>query len=298
MRLLLSVLLLATLPMAAFSDIRIQRDIAYLTPDRAEKLDAYLPSSARFPGPHPAVLLIHGGGWRGGGKADARERNIAQTLASHGYAVFSIDYLLNVHERDPATQKPRLTRVAWPTNFHDCKSALRFIRAESARFGVDPRRIGVMGGSAGGHLALLVGATANDAQMNRHGLYTDQANDVACILNFYGDYDIRGRAVSPFAGATPQQTAVNETAASPITYLDAHTPPTFITHGTADKTVSVERSRLLAKHLRGLGVEHVYVELPGAPHSYHLQPKEKDLRPAVLDFLSKHLGAPAQKSSS
>ena len=271
--------------------VTLLTDLDYLGPDRAEKLDAYLPDADRFPGPRPAVLLIHGGGWRICDKADARERNIGQNLAAHGYAVFSINYLLNVGEKDPATGRLKLSRLAWPQNLHDCKSALRWIRAHAARFNIDPARIATMGGSAGGHLAMLVGATANHAEINRHGLYTDQSNAVACILNFYGDYDIRGRRVSPFAGATPAETAANEDAASPVTYIDAHTPPMFITHGTADTTIPVERSRLLAEHLRTLGVDYWYVEIGNAPHTYHLELEQMDLRPVVLSFLAKHLGA-------
>ncbi|EIQ01799.1 esterase/lipase [Opitutaceae bacterium TAV1] len=271
----------------------IESDISYLGPDRAEKLDAWLPSADAFPGPHPAVLLIHGGGWRGGDKAAAREKNIGNTLASHGYAVFSINYLLNVGENDPATGKLKLTRLAWPQNLYDCKTALRFMRANAARFNIAPDRIAVMGGSAGGHLALLVGATARHEEFNRHGLYTDQSNAVSAIIDFYGDYDIRGRRVSPFAGATPEETAANETAASPITWIDKNTPPVLIAHGSADKTVSVERSRLLAEHLRKLGLDYWYVEVGGAPHTFHLQPKQMDLRPTVLAFLEKHLGKPA-----
>ncbi len=272
------------------TQVRVESDIPYLDPDRAEKLDVYLPQET-FARPVPAVLLIHGGGWRIKDKADARERNIGQNLAAHGYAVFSINYLLNIEKKDPATGQIHLTRLAWPQNFYDCKSALRYIRAESARFGVDPARIAVMGGSAGGNLAMLVGATANHAGINRHGLYTDQSNAVSCILNFYGDYDIRGRKVlqiSPFAGATAEETAANEKSASPVTYLDTKTPPVFIAHGTADQVVSVERSRLLAEHLRTLGVDYWYIEIAGAPHVFHLQPEQMDLRPVVLTFLEKH----------
>jgi acetyl esterase/lipase len=270
---------------------RIERDIPFLGPGRAEKLDVYLPPET-FARPVPAVLLIHGGGWRIGDKAGPRERNIGQTLAAHGYAVFSINYLLNQGKKDPDTGKLRLTRVAWPQNFHDCKSGLRFIRAEATRFGVAPDRIAVMGGSAGGHLAMLVGATAWRGEINRHGLYPEQSNDVACILDFYGDFDIRGRRVSPFAGASPEETAGNEEAASPVVYFDARTPPMFITHGTADTIVPVERSRALARHLEKAGLDYWYVEIAGAPHSFDLQPEQMDLRPVVLAFLAKHLGVP------
>ncbi len=272
----------------AASGVTVHSDVAYLPPDRAEKLDAYLPP-ATFARPLPAVLLIHGGGWRISDKAADRERNIATTLAAHGYAVFSINYLLNIGETN-ADGRLKLTRLGWPQNLFDCKTALRFIRAASARYSVDPDRIATMGGSAGGHLSLLLGATAHHDEFNRHGLYREQRNDVACILNFYGDYDIRGRKVSPFEGATPDETAANETAASPVTHFDASTPPMFITHGTADSIIPVERSRLLARELETRGLDYWYVEIAGAPHSYHLEPSQMDLRPSVLAFLKKHLG--------
>lgn len=262
------------------------KDIPYLGPNREEKLDIYLPDES-FLRPLPAILLIHGGGWRGGDKADARERNIAGTLASHGYAVFSINYLLNRTGRD--TKGKEYTAIAWPRNYYDCKSALRYIRAHADTYGIDPERIAAMGGSAGGHLAMLVGTTAHNEEFNQHGLYTEQPNHVSAIITFYGDFDIRGRPVSSFAGSTPEETAANEKNASPITHIDANTPPMLIVHGTDDRTVSVERSRMLAAHLESLGLEYEYIEIPDAPHTFHLQPVQRDLRPDVLAFLGKHL---------
>ncbi len=292
--------LLTTLAMTALATAapRLERDVSYLGPDRAEKLDAWLPDSTDWPGPSPVVLLIHGGGWRIGDKAQEREKNIATTLTAHGYAVFSINYLLNIGEKDPATGTLKLSRLAWPQNLYDCKTALRFIRANATRFNIDPAHIAVMGGSAGGHLSMLVGSTASNEEINTHGLYTGQSNAVSAIINFYGDYDIRDRKVSPFAGATPEETKANETAASPITWIDKNTPPMLIVHGSADKTISVERSRLLAKHLQQLGVDYWYVEIGGAPHTFHLQPKQMDLRPTVIAFLEKHLGKPTPASAS
>lgn len=290
--LLSAFLLLAASLTASAAEARIEKDISYLGADRDEKLDAYLPSSD-FAGPHPAVLLIHGGGWSVGDKAARRQFTIASTLAAHGYAVFSINYLLNLAEKNSGTGEPRLSRLAWPQNLYDCKTALRWIRFQAARFNVDPAHIAVMGGSAGGHLSMLVGATVHDAEINRHGLYTDQSDAVSCVLNFYGDYDIRGRSVSPITGVVAGDVAALEKAASPITYLDAKSPPMFITHGTADKVIPVERSRLLAQYLRGLGVDYWYVEIGGAPHTYDLQPAQMDLRPVVFSFLEKYLGKPA-----
>lgn len=288
--------LLFSLSFAA-AETRVERDVSYLGSERQEKLDAYLPSSD-YAGPHPAVLVIHGGGWISGDKASRRESSIGSTLAAQGYAVFSINYLLNIAGENPGATGRRLSRLAWPQNLYDCKSALRWIRSEAAHYNVDPTRIAVMGGSAGGHLSLLVGATASDAEINRHGLYTDQSNAVSGVLNFYGEYDVRGRNVSPIAGATnvtAGEIAAMEKAASPITYLDDKSPPMFITHGTADKVIPVERSRLLAQHLRELGVSYWYVEVGGASHSYSLQPAQMDLRPVVLSFLEKHLGKPTPR---
>lgn len=94
-----SIFLTMTTPLTA--QVRVESDISYLGLDRAEKLDVYLPQET-FARPVPAVLLIHGGGWRIKDKADARERNIGQNLAAHGYAVFSINYLLNIEKKDPA----------------------------------------------------------------------------------------------------------------------------------------------------------------------------------------------------
>jgi acetyl esterase/lipase len=261
-------------------------DVAYLGPDRREKLDVYLPP-AEFARPVPAVLLIHGGGWGMSHKSADREKNIGTILSAAGYAVFSIDYLLNT--RDPETKTP--TRVVWPQNFFDCKSALRFMRKEAQQFGVDPERIAAMGGSAGGHLSMLLGATAHSAELNRGGLYTDQRNDLRCIINFYGIHDVREKKWAVhFAGSTPEETAANTTAASPLTHFDHHTPPILIAHGTADKIVSVEVSHDLVRVLKEKKIEHEYIEVPGAPHTFHLQPKEMDLREPVLAFLKKHLG--------
>ena len=272
------------------TDITVLKDIDYLGPDRAEKMDAYLPP-ASCPGPHPAVLLIHGGGWRISDKAADREISIGNDLASSGYAVFSINYLLNEGHKDE-NGKVTLTKIAWPQNFLDCKSALRYLRAEASQYNLDPERIATMGGSAGGHLAMLVGTTANHSAFNEQGLYTDQANDVSCIITLYGEYDLRARPLCPVAGKTRAETAANTHDASPINWIDKHTPPMLIVHGTADHIIPVERSRLLARHLSEMGLDYWYVEISGAPHTFDLHPEQMDLEPTTLSFLRKHLGEP------
>ena len=282
-------LLMTTLPLTA--EVRIEKDLAYLGPDRAEKMDAYLPANT-FPRPRPAVILIHGGGWRSGDKADGREREIAEFLATEGFAVFSINYLLNLARTDPATGKSETIKHAWPQNFADCKSALRFVRKDAGRFGIDPQRIAVMGESAGGHLAMLVGTTSGNSELNQLGLYREQPNTVKAIVTFYADFDLRDRPKPPFFGTTREETLAILSAASPVTYFDQNSPPVLICHGTADQIVSVERSRRLARHLDELGIEHTYVEIPDAPHSFTLSAGETDLRPPLLKFLRTQLESP------
>lgn len=277
---------------AAVPNTNMTSDISYLGPERAEKMDAYLPSPD-FKRPVPAVLLIHGGGWRIGDKASGREKNIAKALAEEGYAVFSINYLLNGSEINEKKQV-KLTTIVWPQNFYDCKSALRYLRANASRFGIDPARIAVMGGSAGAHLALLLGATANSEKMNQGGLYTNESNAIACIVDFYGPFDIQDKWISSFAGATREESLKNVEAASPVNYFDKNLPPVLIIHGTADTSVPVQVSRDLVKVLDELGVEHTYIEVPDAPHSFGLRVKDTDLRPAIVSFLKKHLGDPAR----
>jgi acetyl esterase/lipase len=264
----------------------IKKDIPYLGEARAETLDAYLPPPS-FARPVPAVVLIHGGGWGGGRKDAAREVNIGTTLAAHGYAVFSISYRLNRTITDENGDN-RL-EVAWPKNLYDCKTAVRYLRAHAGEYGLDPDRIATMGGSAGGHLAMLVGVTANHAELNAGGLYTEQSNAVACIINLYGRHDVSDRR-RLFAGETEEETDERVRIASPTTWFGPDTPPILVLQGTEDQTVPVRIARDLVRQLAEHGIEHEYVEVEGGVHSFHLQPRQMDLRPVVLAFLEKHLG--------
>lgn len=271
----------------AENSVTVQKDVAFLGADRKEKLDAYLPA-ASFVRPLPAVIFIHGGGWSGGSKDDGRSREICGALAGNGYAAFSINYLLNETTKD-AKGKTVVSRAAWPQNFHDCKSAVRFLRKHAAKFGLDPNRIAVMGASAGAHLALLVGATENSAEMNQGGLHLGESNAISAVIAFYGRFDVTEDRRDRFAGAIPEETLANAIAASPATHLTKDMPPVLAVQGDADKIVPVTFGRRLAERLQALGVPHEYVEIPGAEHSFGLTPPEKDLRPTVLAFLEKYL---------
>lgn len=276
----------------AWAGIKIEKDVPYLGPDRAEKMDVYLPDTPAER-PFPVVIWIHGGGWVSGSKSAAREINICTTLAKNGYAAFSIDYRLGteVSETDPG--KVPLETVPWPQNLYDCKTAVRFIRKEAARFGIDPAKIAVSGGSAGGHLALMTGISENDAELNKGGLYTDQSNDISCIIDFYGPTVVTpGRRAVRFAGKTPEETEANIEAGSPILQVKKDSPPILVVHGDNDQTVPLSHSLDLVEKMKTEGTVHQFIQVPGGKHSFHLQPKEMDLRPAVLEFLSNHLKSP------
>jgi acetyl esterase/lipase len=261
--------------------VRIEKDVPYLPSGRVEKGDLYRPASDAVR--HPAVVIIHGGGWTGGKKDAAREINIGTTLAEQGYVCFSIDYLLADEKSD---------KSSWPQNLHDCKTAVRWLRANAERLSIDVDHIGAIGGSAGGHLASMLAVTGPECGLDPNGPYGDQSCRVQCAVDLYGPIDIvrwkdgvRHKALKKSPDEDPElyrQFTVT-------THLDPNDPPFLILHGTADTTVPVEQSTLFAAALKQHGIEHQIEIIEGAPHTFHLQPKQKDLRPFVIGFFDKHL---------
>jgi acetyl esterase/lipase len=218
----------------------------------------------------PLVLFIHGGGWVGGhtrhsGALSDFPKVLAQ-LAAEGFVVASLEYRL-------AGEAP------YPAQLQDARAAIRFLKSNAARYGIDPTRVGVWGGSAGGHLgalaALSCGVTSFDPAPAAPGSECVQAAAV-----WYGIFDYGAVLARP--GPAGPNTAPNAllrcvpadcakdlvAAASPITFIDSKDPPFLLIHGEADATVSVEQSRNVEAALRksGVSVESIYI--PGADHSF------------------------------
>lgn len=284
-RLIVTGLALLLSPPAFASEVRIERDVAYLGPDRSEKADLYLPTDSQDGTKRPAVVIIHGGGWTSGDKGAAREINIGTTLALHGYVGLSINYVLSTDGK-----------TTWPRNLHDCKSAVRWLRKNAERLNIDPGQIGVIGGSAGGHLAAMVAVTTTKDGLDPKEPYGDLSCRVQCAVDLYGPTDLLKSHDIAMLGKTRLEAPEVYHAASPTSYLDRNDPPILILHGTADTTVSLSQSESFAETLRKAGVEHELVVIPGAPHTFHLQPKERDLRPIVLGFLDRHLKPEARSA--
>jgi len=292
--------LLSALPaLSAESAVRVTTDVAFLASGRTEKLDLYLPADAAPGQKRPALVWIHGGGWTGGTKTENRAKNICVTAAEAGYVAVSIDY--------------RLGAGAWPMNLFDCKNAVRFLRTNAARYGVDPDRIAVAGGSAGGHLALMVALTAGKPGLEPTGddtPYAGVSSAVRCVANFYGITNILTRretdkqgnpseARRPLAAAISVHRAASETdpvltLASPVTHVTRNSPPMLTLHGRADATVDYLQAEELHRVARERGASHELLLLDGVGHTFDLQtwarkPLPRDLRPEFLAFLAKHL---------
>jgi acetyl esterase/lipase len=266
---------------------------------RPVQLDLYLPpaqsaDTADTAVPPPVVLFLHGGGWAVGTRKSASpaiddwDPSFFERLALAGFAVASADYRLSEESRFPA-------------QLHDAKAAVRWLRKHAARYGFDGERIVAWGGSAGGHLAALVGLTGDVAELEgtvgepRPGPpvpppppapgETPISTRVAGVIDWYGPVDLPAMVAqddgtglmehdspeSPegrLIGARISENPGLARAASPITYVHAGAPPFLIMHGTADRGVSVAQSKSLAEALRAVGV-HVETEwVEGSDHMW------------------------------
>ncbi|MBP7142935.1 MAG: alpha/beta hydrolase [Opitutaceae bacterium] len=286
-------------PFVKADEVRREMDVDYLEAGRKEKLDIYLPADvavAKVPdNTRPAVVWIHGGGWINGTKSENRAKEFCITLAEAGFVAASIDY--------------RLGKGAWPQNLYDCKNAVRFLRVNATRYGIDPARIAVAGGSAGGHLALMVGLTADQPELEPSVPYPGVSSSVRCVIDMYGITNILTRQKTDTKGRPTGEQNLSSARTvfgvddandpifklgSPVNHVTPKSPPVLILHGLADTTVDHPQSEELDRILTQKGVPHEMHLLEGVGHTFTLetwrsQPLPQDLRPIVIAFLKKHL---------
>jgi len=252
--------------------------------ERSLQLDLYEPRDIRKP--VPAVILIHGGGWRSGDRKIYRYYCIK--LAEKGYVTATMSY--------------RLSKEApYPAAVQDAKCAVRWLRANARKYHVDPDKIAMLGGSAGGHLAMMVGYSSGVKSLEGDGGNAGASSAVQAVIDFYGPVDLtadeakKAGVVKDFMGGKEYAEAEAQyREASPITHLTKKAPPTLILHGTIDDTVPITQADLLAKRLKELGVPYEYERLEGWPHTMDLS---EDVNRRCLwrveQFLDRHLPVPA-----
>ncbi len=241
--------------------------------------DLFLPEG---PGPHPAILFIHGGAWHAGDKLTFLPW--AAHFADLGYVCLSIDYRLAPFFRFPA-------------QLEDVRCALSWLWEHASDYGVDTSRVAVAGDSAGGHLAALVALAPAPGEC-RGGV------QVAAVVSLYGPMDLTLYADDPdaapvvadFLGATYQEDPELWRRASPITWVRPGAPPFLLIHGEADTVVPVEHSLAMARALRAAGDEAEVMLVPGAGHEFHVLPGEDSLaaRDRMEEFLTRVL-APSRR---
>jgi len=270
-------------------------NLTFLPAGRPERLDLYVQKGRDFKVRRPGVLFIHGGGFTGGDKAEYRSASVSADLCRAGYVVVSCNYVLG----------PKDKPGVWPRNIADCRDAVRWMRANADALGLDPNRIAVAGGSAGGYLALMVGLSDDKTGPGGDPAAKHSAK-VSAVIDMYGvvNFSKHGK------GQVPGVSAAEQAAYLPENQCDPQDPAVLILHGTADTTVDIAQSDAMAKALRAAKVSHEYVVVAGAPHTFDLHPKGQgwkrtgvfagaevdgssetaDITQATLDFLSRTIG--------
>lgn len=267
--------------------VTLERNIEYGTGgDHGLQLDLYTPKDNSKP--RPAVLFFHGGGWSKGYRQIYHYYCVK--FAEHGYIVATASYRLSGEAKFPAAVE-------------DAKCAVRWLRTNAEKRGIDPNHIGVAGGSAGGHLALMVGYSSDVPELEGKGGNAETSSGVQAVVDLYGPTDLttdfaksRGEVTS-FLGKKYDEAPDTYKLASPITHLTKDDPPTLILHGSIDTTVPIEQAELLVSKCKEVGVKCDYDRIEGWPHTMDLEAGvNRHCMAKMFEFFDKHLGAPMPAS--
>ena len=266
--------------LAEFRDkATVESDIEYAKAgDISLKLDVLKPK-AESDKPRPCLVWIHGGGWQNGDKSSGLGR-LSGYVASGDYVGVSVGY--------------RLTdKGSWPAQIHDCKAAIRWVRANAEKLGIDPDRIGVWGSSAGGHLVSHLGTSGDVKEVEGDLGTTGVSSRVACVVDFCGpsdfpNFEITSGARGPITkllGGLPADKPAAAKEASPITYVTKDDPPFLIVHGTDDRTVPFNQAERFYEAQKKAGMDTTFIKIEGGGHGIGGPEVERRVRA----FFEKHL---------
>jgi acetyl esterase/lipase len=253
-----------------------QLDVVYTKVNGWEgKVDLYLPPKNQ--GPSAVVINIHGGGWNHGVK---ESQTGFSTFFKAGFAVANIEYRLTGQATAPAA-------------IEDTRCALIYLISNAKALNIDVNKIVIMGGSAGGHLALMAGLLANDHTFDRNcpGIETIR---VAAIIDKYGIADvwdwaygknITSKSATNWLGPKAKDEAFVKSV-SPVSYVTKASPPVFIVHGDADPTVPYQQSVELFKMLQNVGVRSEFITVQGGVHGKFVKEKNAEINKAILQFIN------------
>ena len=272
--------------------VRAEKDVPYVPGgDVAQRLDLYLPEQA-VDAPLPLIVCIHGGGWRGGSKAWCP----LLYMVGRGYAVASVEYRFS-------------QQAVFPAQIQDCQAAIRWLRANSRKYQLDPTRIGVIGASAGGHLVALLGTAGGKNAFAPIGGNEDQSDRVQAVCDYYGPTDFStvmqqaaddpnvknifqfNTPSDPYSGLIGVSLGSDKQkcdAVSPVHYVSQDNPPILILHGTHDALVPYAQSTQFVAALKEKGVDVLLQTLPGSGHGGPAFGKPA-LAVLVTNFFDRHL---------
>lgn len=235
----------------------------------------------------PAVLMVHGGGWAGGSKKEFR--NLAVLMAQLGYVTAPVAYRL--------TTNPANT---WPAQLDDVQLAVRWLRSHAAQYGIDPKRIGAVGVSAGGQLVASLGL--RETRNPETAKYGDQSSRVSCVVDVCGPTDLaddfnskvkQGEFVNDllkrlFGGPVPEKSSLASDA-SPLTHVDAKASPFLIIHGTKDDVVPFDHSQRLHEALKKNGTPTRMLALENEGHSFQNRQNQQKFFQETIVFFNQNL---------
>jgi acetyl esterase/lipase len=265
--------------------VKLEADIPYAgTNNPRQRLNLLLPKAPKDNLPLPVIVYIHGGAWLGGDRAGGHGR-LAGYVAGGEYAGVSVGY--------------RLTGEAiWPAQIHDCKAAIRWIRANAKKYNLDPDKIGVIGDSAGGHLVAILGTSGSVKTLEGDlGPFKDVSSRVQCVVDEFGpaeilamqgggskmDHDGPNSPEGKLVGGRVSDKKEVAIAASPVTYVAADNPPFLIIHGNKDPLVPHSQSERLSAALKKAKVECYFITVDGGGHGGFRNPEIQERERQFFD---------------